>query len=126
MASESYDKIYLTNTLGKHNKFYELYKRDEDLGTPRSYYLIRRWGRIGTNGQIKTEKYTRKRVSDHAYNELLWDKQEVKGYTFQEISEPVKVLPKEVGEKLKEEKEEKMTPAMRRMGKIELQDDNNE
>ena len=42
-----YNPIYLINTSGGHNKFYDMYPNDE------KGMWIAVWGKIGTNGQTK-------------------------------------------------------------------------
>jgi len=70
------EKFYFENTEGIHNKFWAI--SIITLGTD-NYELVRRWGAIGTSGQVMKENYNNYLGAVNRKDKLIQEKL-AKGY----------------------------------------------
>lgn len=75
--------IYWEHTENGHNKFWaaniieKIVKRDGN--SIKVYCLVRKWGKIETNGQTMEQEFNERYEAEEALKRLIWEK-ENKGY----------------------------------------------
>jgi predicted DNA-binding WGR domain protein len=76
-----YDYFYFENKANGHDKFWAVEIKEEKNSSdmPIKYSLIRRWGKIGTNGQVMIEDFNSLWQADTRKRGLI-DEKIAKGY----------------------------------------------
>jgi predicted DNA-binding WGR domain protein len=68
------------NKTPPHNKFWEVEMTSVEVNEGRTFFVLRRWGRIGTSGQTLTSEFNTKWEADNEVDRLLKQKVHNRGY----------------------------------------------